>query len=178
MSPVRIGTLWASVTAALLISSPTPAHADAVTAELNGFQEVPALYTDATGNFAARLNEDGNQLGFTLSYSGITSTVQFAHIHFAQRGVNGGVIVWLCDNTGSGPSGTQTCPSGEGTVEGTITSENVMEVQGIAAGDFTALLKTIAAEAAYINVHSETFPGGELRGQLAPAFGIEMEENK
>lgn len=173
MLPARVGIVCASVTAAFFISSPTPAHADAVTAKLSGFQEVPALYTDATGSFAARLNEGGDQLGFTLSYSGIASAVQFAHIHFGQRGVNGGVVVWLCDNTGSGPSGTQTCPTGEGTIEGTISGENVMEIQGIAAGDFTAFVKAIGAGATYVNVHSETFPAGAIRGQLEPTFGIE-----
>ena len=31
--------------------------------------------------------------------------MQQAHIHFAQRGVNGGITVFLCTNLGNGPTG-------------------------------------------------------------------------
>jgi hypothetical protein len=38
--------------------------------------------------------------------------------------------------------------------------------QGIAPGEFEELLAAIRAGVAYANVHTSTFPGGELRGQL------------
>jgi hypothetical protein len=38
--------------------------------------------------------------------------------------------------------------------------------QGIAAGDFAEILAAMRAGAAYVNVHSGNFPGGEIRGQV------------
>jgi CHRD domain len=38
--------------------------------------------------------------------------------------------------------------------------------QGIAAGEFDELVRAIRAGVTYANVHSEKFPGGEIRGQI------------
>ena len=38
--------------------------------------------------------------------------------------------------------------------------------QGIAAGEFTELLDAIRHGVTYVNVHSEKYPGGEIRAQL------------
>ena len=85
-----------------------------------------------------------------------------AHIHFGQRGVNGGVSAFLC-----GGSGTP-CPA-SGTVEGTITAANVVgpAAQGIAPGEFAELLRAMGLGVTYVNVHTTpTYPGGEIRGQI------------
>ncbi|MFZ0258321.1 MAG: CHRD domain-containing protein [Gammaproteobacteria bacterium] len=167
---VGVGTLMSLGT--LMSAS---ALASTVTAELNGFDEVPSIRSEATGSFRATLNESGNEVSYTLTYSDVATPVQFAHLHFAQRGVNGGVAVWLCDNSGSAPSGVQVCPNDSGTVEGTIGTADIVGPvdQGLAAGDLTGLLRAIGAGSIYANVHSEAFPGGEIRGQLEPEFGIE-----
>jgi hypothetical protein len=44
--------------------------------------------------------------------------------------------------------------------------EGNIVLQGIAPGEFNELLAAIRAGVAYVNVHSSTFPGGEVRGQL------------
>lgn len=134
-----------------------------------GYQEVPAISTVATGSFRAQLIND-NTLEYELTYSGVegVATTQ-AHIHFGQRSVNGGISVWLCGSaTNPGPAGTQVCPLTSGTVTGTITSANVVgpAVQGIAAGQFDELVRALRAGVAYANVHSQTYPGGEFRGQI------------
>ena len=38
--------------------------------------------------------------------------------------------------------------------------------QGIAAGEFFSLVRALRAGFAYANVHTDVFPGGEIRGQL------------
>jgi hypothetical protein len=132
------------------------------------FQEVPAISTSATIEFTGTINEENTELTYTLTYSGFKGHVTQAHIHFGQLSVNGGIVIFLCSNLGNGPVGTQACPS-SGTITGTVTTANVgagAAPQGIPAGAFPKVTQAIRQGAAYVNVHSDIFPGGEARGQL------------
>ena len=133
---------------------------------LIGYQEVPAISTEGGGTFRVRMIGD-DALRFRLSYDDLSSHVLQAHIHFGQKSVNGGISVFLCSNLGNGPSGTAPCPD-SGDVTGTITAAQVVGPagQGIAPGEFDEVLDAIRAGVAYVNVHSVTYPGGEIRGQL------------
>jgi hypothetical protein len=115
--------------------------------------------------------EDGDAaFTYTLTYSGLTGAVQQAHSHFAQKGVNGGIMVFYCTNLGNGPAGTQACPA-SGTITGRVTAADIIGgagAQGISPGEFAEVLRAIRAGSAYTNVHSNLFPGGEIRGQIAP----------
>ena len=135
------------------------------TAQLIGYEEVPAISTEGGGSFRAWLTDDA--FTFKLTYDGLSSHVQQSHIHFGQKSVNGGIAVFLCSNLGNGPAGTATCPE-SGEVTGTITAAQVIgpSGQGITAGQFDEVLEAIRAGVAYVNVHTDTFPGGEIRGQL------------
>ena len=94
-----------------------------------------------------------------------------SHIHVGQLGVNGSIVIFLCqtaanpDPTGLAPQ----CPQ-QGTVHGTITTANVIAgstaSQQLAAGDLSAVITAIQAGAAYANVHTTVSPGGEIRGQI------------
>jgi hypothetical protein len=92
-----------------------------------------------------------------------------AHIHFGQHGVNGGIMVWLCQTAVnvSPVASTPQCPQ-SGTVSGVVSATDVVGPagQGIAAAEFAEMAKAINAGVAYVNVHSAKFPGGEIRGQL------------
>jgi hypothetical protein len=136
---------------------------------LTGYEEVPAISTDAFGTFHARIN-NGNTISYELSYTALSGDVQQAHIHFGQPGVNGGISVFLCTNLGNGPAGTKPCPPGPATISGTINPSNVIGPtdQGIGPGEFSELLAAIEAGRAYANVHSSTHPAGEIRAQLQP----------
>jgi hypothetical protein len=70
--------------------------------------------------------------------------------------------VFLC-----GGGGKPACPA-SGTVTGTLVAADVVGPtgQGIAAGEFAELVSAIRAGATYVNVHTSTFPGGEIRAQL------------
>ena len=140
---------------------------------LTGYEEVPSVSTVATGTFEARISKDESQIDWELSYSDLEGAVQQAHIHFGQKGVNGGISVWLCGNPGPGivpPPGTQACPPPPATISGTATAANVVGPtgQGIAAGEFAELIRAIRAGKTYANVHSSKFPGGEIRSQIGP----------
>jgi CHRD domain-containing protein len=135
---------------------------------LTGYQEVPALSTSGHGKFRASIRSGGSEIRYRLSYAGLDTKPQQAHIHLGQRGVNAGVIVFLCSNLGNGPPGTQTCPDSPATVTGTLHAADVIgpAAQGIDPGEFGELVRAIRAGATYANVHTEKYPGGEIRAQL------------
>ncbi len=141
-------------------------------ARLRAFDEVPAISSPGGGRFEAELV--GDEIHWELTYFHVPGTVTQAHLHFAQPGVNGGIMVFLCSNLGNGPIGTQTCPpsgtrDAPASVSGTIVPDNVgagASAQGITTGEFAELHRAIRAGIVYANVHTVAFPGGEIRGQL------------
>lgn len=138
-------------------------------AKLESHQEVPAVSSVARGRFSAVLDESAGTLTFSLTFEGLEEAVQQAHIHFGQRSVNGGIMVWLCSNLASPPTppNTQACPQ-SGTITGTIGASNVVgpNGQGIAPTEFAEVVRALRGGVAYANVHTVKFPGGEIRGQL------------
>jgi hypothetical protein len=133
-------------------------------AKLIGYEETPSISTRARGSFRAEIDRDGDSIDYKLSYEGIEGgTANAAHIHLGQRHTAGGVSAFLCGG-GDKPA----CPTPGGTVEGTIDAADVIGPagQGILAGQLDELVRAIRAGATYVNVHSTTFPAGEIRGQV------------
>jgi hypothetical protein len=136
-------------------------------AKLNGYNEVTSKSTPARGVFRARIRDGGSRIHYKLRYEGFTepgAMANVAHIHFSQEHVNGAVIAFLC-----GGGGKPDCPNPGGTVEGDIVAADIMAQspdQGIAAGEIAELIRAMRHGAAYVNVHTTRFPGGEIRGQV------------
>jgi Cu/Zn superoxide dismutase len=117
-----------------------------VTTTLSGANETPPNASTATGVFNARVTPYKGKLCYTLSWEGLSSNAIAAHIHEAPPGTAGPIVVPL--TVASATSGTTTeCKTGLD----------------------HALLRQIARHPTryYVNVHSENFPGGEIRGQQA-----------
>jgi hypothetical protein len=157
--------------AILAVSAIALTQAKRIREFLTGYEEVPAVSTVAEGEFHARISNDSSQIDYELKYSDLEGAVTQAHIHFGQKGVNGGISVWLCGNPSATvipPAGTPLCPPSPATVTGTLTAEDVVGPagQGIAAGEFAELISAIRAGKTYANVHSTKFPGGEIRSQI------------
>lgn len=164
---MKIGT----VAAAFVLSVTSLASAqDAVKAELDGFQEVPAaIFTNASGTFRARIQDE--MVEFELTYTGLAEVIG-AHIHFGRPGINGGIIAFFCQDQGTPlgdpPEGVEPCPDGDQTITGVLTAADVVGPadQGIAPGDGEAAIAAVLARATYINVHTNAFVPGEIRGAV------------
>jgi hypothetical protein len=154
--------------AVLAAATPVQAQGGTAITRLRAFEEVPALNSPGGGFFTATINEDGSEMNWELRYFNMRGNVTQAHLHFAQRGVNGGIVVFLCSNLGNGPFGTQVCPTDNGTVTGTIRAIDITgaPAQGVSQGELFSVLRGIRGGVVYANVHTDLFPGGEVRGQL------------
>lgn len=130
------------------------------TATLNGSSESPPRTTNATGN-ASFTNEGSSGMDFELNVQNMTN-VTAAHIHLGAAGTNGGIIVPLF--------GTQTpLASVNGRLSaGTITQSTIVGIGTNPPISTDSLLALMRSGNAYVNVHSTTFPAGEIRGQIRP----------
>lgn len=156
--------LLAAVVVVIMWFGPSPAATQAlptVRATLTGFEETPmTLSSGGSGTLTAKISDGA--IDYELTYEGLTGAFA-AHIHLGRPGTTGGVIAFLCGG-GNKPS----CPASGGTVTGTIEPGDVIGPtnQGIVAGEFAELVSAILNGATYANVHTASFTGGEIRGQI------------
>jgi hypothetical protein len=155
---------------AAALGTTTSADERALRARLAAVNEVPAVISQARGEFSAKVDDDAPSISYELSYRNLEGSVTQAHIHVGQRFAAGGIMIWLCSNLASPPTpvGVQPCPAAPGEISGTITPADVVGPagQGVSPGNFADALKAIREGLAYANVHSTVAGGGELRGQI------------
>ena len=116
---------------------------------LTGAQCVPAV--DTSGSGAADLTYDPatRKVTWNIPYSGLSSPTTMAHFHGpAKQGQNGPVVIWL-SRQGSPPANPMAGSA-------TLTAEQARQ---FAAGDW------------YVNVHTQSHPACEIRGQVIPPKG-------
>jgi hypothetical protein len=143
-----------------------------------------AIFSTGSGRLKLKIDKQSRTIDYELTYNfpdaALTPIVgtQFvnqAHLHFGQKHTTGGITVWLCQSADNAAPAvaidTPACPSPAGTVSGTIKPAQVLALagQGLPAGEdgFDALLDALQNDAVYGNVHTDRFPGGEIRGQFA-----------
>ena len=133
-------TLAATAVVALLFAGwTTPLHADNGSVQLSGSEEVPPVKTKASGSGNILITPNKTVSG-SIRTIGVAATM--AHIHSGAPGQNGPVVIPLAK-----------------------TGDNVWSVpDGAKLPD--AAYKDFEAGRLYVNVHSDAYPGGEIRGQL------------
>jgi CHRD domain len=159
----KLVTLIAGAGLALAIAAPVVVgdSDQEFIASLNGYLEVPSISTTARGSFFAEVR--GSTIRYRLTFRDLGSDSLFAHIHFARPDVIGGVSAFLC-----GGGDKPVCPLRGGTVNGVIDAADVVGPadKGIAGGELAELLRAMRNGATYVNVHSQTYPPGEIRGNI------------
>ncbi len=136
----------AMLAAAIFTTGVARAAITTFTADLTAEAEVPNPGPDgATGSAVITVDDETNEVCFELTIDGIgQDTVVAAHIHEGEAGVAGDVVVPLFTEP---PTGEMTgC------------------VQDVAADVVAAIIADPAAY--YVNIHTEQFPDGAVRGQL------------
>jgi len=130
-------------------------------AHLSGGQEVGPVDTTAQGQATFKLSADGQSLSYKLIATNIDD-VLMAHIHLAPAGSNGGIVVWLYPDA---PPPVLIPGRSTGVLaEGVITAADF--VGTLAGADMSDLVDELRSGGAYVNVHTTSHPGGEIRGQI------------
>jgi opacity protein-like surface antigen len=167
----RLLAVSVAVCALMLAAAESAVAAETFGARLRGNEETPVpISTAGQGFFVGTLNTAGTQLDYSVVYFGITNTVAQSHIHFGPPAISGGIVLFLCTNLAP-PAAVPLpppCPNGVGLniVSGSLTAADVIAVsgQGIASGAFADVIAAMRAGVSYVNVHTNVFPGGEIRG--------------
>jgi hypothetical protein len=126
-------------------------------AKLSGQQEVPPVQTTASGMAWFKPMQD--KVWFKLNVTDMQGVTQ-AHIHTGKQGENGPILVTLYKS--------DTPQSINGKLSyGNITA-NLLE--GPMKGKQISDLATAMSDGTtYVNVHTEKYPNGEIRGQIMMA---------
>lgn len=138
-------------------------------ANLNGYNEVPSVVTPGSGQVTVAPSSDGKSLNITLNFTKLAGVAQSAGLYLGNPATTGGLIAPICG--GTKPS----CPTtADGTVTITIAAADVVAIaaQGLAAGDLASVIQAISNGAVYVNVLTNKFASGEIRGQLGRGFGL------
>ena len=123
---------------------------------LNGKNEVPS-HSDvtATGMSGFIVNSGNSKVWYQIEGEGLKGVTQ-AHIHSGKASENGPVVATLFKGSKDTVNGAL--------VQGSITADKLEgPLKGKSISDLVSL---IDKSSAYVNVHTQSFPDGEIRGQI------------
>jgi len=179
-----LGALFAAMT--VVPAAMASQHSEEFHAVFSGFNEVGALnaqsgaiLSEGAATLVLKLDRSAQTVSYTLKFSGLSTPVTQAHIHFGKVHMPGGVMVFFCSNNPNPPPGTQSCPASGGTVTGTLSAANVLPIptQNVTAGDFQAIVDALESDTAYGNIHTMSFPAGEIRGEIRRGFSFGLHDD-
>lgn len=153
-----------ALAAAVLISAAS-ANAATYSAVLSGANETTPNATTATGAGTLTLSSNQNFVSVDLNWAGLVANATGAHVHCcAFQGANAAVAIDFAP-----PAVTTGAVSRfyDLTLASTYTNGFRNANGGTAASARTAFLNGLTSGRSYYNVHNATFPGGQIRGQLA-----------
>ena len=160
---MRTYILFGLVTCGLVVytaATPKAQNGDVVVVKalLSGANEVPGVSTGAHGFATVTLNRSTGEVAWVVDVYNLPTGITASHIHIAPPGTNGPVVL----NFNPQPLGI----SGDFRLEGKSSTIAPTPAGGVLTMD--DFMFSVAAGAAYVNVHTQTNGGGEIRGQTCP----------
>jgi len=142
--PFKTGTLMGLLALSFLTSCDKDDDDNenyAVSATLSGSKEVPSTPSTGTGTLTGNYNAKDNVLTYSTSWSGLTGTATMAHFHGPASATETAPPVLTLVIVGNGSTGVQNLTDAQ--------------EQDLLNGKW------------YLNVHTGTYPNGEIRGQVS-----------
>jgi hypothetical protein len=136
---LRSTLIGLACTTAVVLAWPAQAEVVNLKAAMNANSEVPPNPSKGTGTLTATYDTTSKKLSWKGSYSGLSGPATAAHFHAGDPGKNGGVVVPITPNASP--------------FEGSATLTDA-QAADLLAGKW------------YVNVHTDTNKGGEIRGQV------------
>jgi CHRD domain len=126
------------------------------TLQLKGSNEIPANTSTATGTVFAEYSKLNKTLSYTINWSGLTGPVAAMHIHgVADPATNIGIIQNIITSSNGLASPNPTLYGTSGSFRASLFADGIsVKEADILNGKY------------YLNIHTATFPGGEIRAQL------------
>ena len=171
---MKLGSVLMGFALALMLALPASAHQQIYTGIFQGSQESPANASPGSGSAMVTVDFDLVTMRVQASFTGLGGTTSAAHIHCCLPGPGGSLNVGVASQTpsfGGFPLGVTA-----GTYDNTfnmalLASYNAAFVTNngnTVSSAFNALVAGLDSGNAYFNIHTSSFPGGEIRAALAP----------
>ncbi len=146
---------WKNPVAKVTITA-VDGQADRFSAPLSGAGEVPSVHTFASGSAKFRMLKEKQELYYELCVRDISGVTQ-AHIHNGLPSENGGVVAFLFGMVDP-----------LGLVNGELSSGIISKADlvGDFADDWEGFVAALGNGELYVNVHTQDYPPGEIRGQI------------
>ena len=141
-------------------------HADPPTfsAHLSGAQEVPAVETTGGGRVKVKFDNALSSFTVDVVVNGLIGSLVGAHLHCALAGDNGPVVVGLISPGNLSFDGKR--------IRGTLNNDDFLGTDcsglGRPISNVASLAFAMSEGLIYLNLHTDAFPPGEIRGQLMP----------
>lgn len=158
-----------------LLAATSLAHATVFqfTATLDGPSEAPANASPGTGTATFSYDSVLKTFSINTSFTGLTGTTTAAHIH-APTAVAGTATAGVAVHSPSlagfplGVTSGSYSQTFDLSLTSSFSSTFISNNGGTAASAETAFINAINDGKAYLNIHTSTFGGGEIRGFLTP----------
>jgi CHRD domain len=136
---IKAGLAFTMAAGVLLAAGPESFAANMkYKADLKGSKEVPATGSAASGKASVNYDDKSKKLSWVVTYSGLSGEPTAAHFHGpAAPGKNAGPVVDISGDIKKGSAD--------------LTADQAADLK---AGKW------------YLNIHTEKFPDGEIRGQV------------
>ncbi|HUL72562.1 MAG TPA: CHRD domain-containing protein [Vicinamibacterales bacterium] len=157
------------LTLSLVLAARAGATPITYTATLSGLNENPATPSAGTGFATVVFDLAAHSLFVDVTFSGLTGTTTASHIHCCAVPPNNAGVATITPTFTGFPLGV-TSGTYSHTYDTSLASAwnpSFVTANGSIAGAEAALAAGLADGQAYLNIHTNAFPGGEIRGVLA-----------